>query len=252
MSVRRFALVALLALLGWCGRATAAEPQLRVSLGYHFSIGDYGSDETTEIMYVPLAVKGALGPWSLQVTVPYLRIDGGSSTAQGPNGPVRAAAGDGLGDVLARASYTIEPRFTFMPWIDLVGAVKFPTASAHEGLGTGKFDYTVATDLTWMVGNTTPFVSLGYRILGGTRANPLHDAVEGTIGAQYRVASWLQLGALFDWREAASTSSAERLEIVPFATIKMYDRWSVSTYISAGLADGSPAVGSGLTLAWTR
>lgn len=229
-------------------------PRLRVALGYHFSTGDYGTGETTEITYVPLTARLTLGNWSLQAVVPYLHIASEGALVEGPAGPVRTTAGseDGVGDVITRATYSVPPRWPGLPWVDLVGSIKLPTASRRRGLGTGKVDYGIGTELVWTWGRVTPFAGIGYRILAGTRTTPLHDTVEGTIGGQVRVSEGVQLGALVDWRQAASASNRERLEVVPFVTWTRSPTWSLNLHLSTGLRDGSPDVGTGIEIAFTR
>ena len=53
-------------------------------------------------------------------------------------------------------------------------------------------------------------------------------------------------------REAARASavSGERLEIIPFASVRVQVHWLLSTYMSAGLATGSPDVGTGLQIGY--
>jgi hypothetical protein len=67
---------------------------------------------------------------------------------------------------MLRGSYTFEPERYWIPFVELVGIVKFPTASRGEGLGTGKFDFGLESDFFWAAGKFTPFAMIGYRFLG--------------------------------------------------------------------------------------
>lgn len=228
-------------------------PTVKVSIGSHYSVGDYGTSSTTEIFYEPLTVKAELGRWSLRATVPYLRIDSGGGVTQGPNGPVQAQKGtnDGLGDVLARGAYTLPSPSIWLPWTELAGLVKFPTASRSRGLGTGRFDFAIESAFTWSVRRVSPFVSVEYRVLGSSPSIPLRNVLGASAGAQYRVYDALHLGALVDYRQAASATSRRRLEVIPFAAYRVRPHWSFDLYGSAGLADGSPDAGVGLELGYT-
>lgn len=246
-------LVAAVLLVATCARA--AEPiatGLEVSLGTHYSTGDYGTSSATVIFYAPLLVRGELDRWTLELTIPYLWIRSGGGVVQGPNGPIQAASGveDGLGDILLRGSYTLPPARTWIPWLELSGLVKFPSASATRGLGTGEFDYGLETTATWTIDRLTPFASVGYRFLGSAPDIALDDVVTAAGGAQYRVLDAFYLGLLVDWRQAASSSSGERLELVPIASWRWRPHWALSGYATAGLADGSPDAGGGVTLGY--
>jgi hypothetical protein len=223
-------------------------------LGYHYSSGKYGTPDTTEISYVPLTATAELGRWSLQGSIPYLRISGPAGFIQGPDGPIQTAGGvsEGLGDILARGSYFLPAQTYWMPFSEFIGRVKFPTASRSAGLGTGEFDVGFETELSWAVDRFTPFVSGGYRYLGSPPGTELRNVWLGSVGGLYRVLDPLNVGLLLDYREAASASSGKRLELVPFASWKLSASWSVDTYVSAGLASGSPDVGVGVQIGYTR
>lgn len=225
-----------------------AEPlyrRFKVSIGFHYSSGDYGTSDTTEIIYVPLVLKLEIERWSLQATIPYLSVSG-PAVVEGPNGPI--SNGDGLGDVLARVSYLL-PRNdgwpSFVPFLEIVGLVKFPTA--REGLGTDEFDFGLDGELTWTLGRVTPFATVGYRFLGDAELN---DVFVGSAGAVVRIVDGVSAGLLLDYREASSSSTDERLEIVPFAAWRFLPHWSIDPYVSAGLTKGSPDAGVGVQLSY--
>ncbi len=56
--------------------SAAVETRFKVSLGYHYSSGTYGTSSSTNIDYVPLIAKAGIGAWTVQGTFPYLRITG--------------------------------------------------------------------------------------------------------------------------------------------------------------------------------
>lgn len=246
----RAALVLLVASVAQAGEPIATG--LDATLGTHYSTGDYGTSSATDILYVPLLVRGELDRWTLELTIPYLWIRSGGGIVQGPNGPIQAESGveDGLGDILLRGMYTLPPARTRLPWVDLAGLVKFPSASRARGLGTGAFDYGLETTVTWTIDRLTPFASVGYRFLGSAPDIALDDVVTAAGGAQVRVLDTIYAGLMIDWREVASASSGERLELVPIASWRVDPHWSVSGYATAGLADGSPDAGAGVSLGY--
>jgi hypothetical protein len=247
------ALVAGVLVAGVVARAAAFEHSFEAKVGYHYSTGDYGTSSTTDIMYVPLTLEALLGRWTVRATVPYLRITSGGGVVQGPDGPIQALSGtqDGLGDVSVYGSYTLPPFRDWLPWLELGTFVKFPTASASRGLGTGEFDVGIESDLTWTIDRFTPFLTAGYLFLGSAPDLPLDDVFEGSAGAQYRIFEDAHLGLLVDYRQAPSAFSGARLELVPFGSYHLGRHWAFSAYGTAGLADGSPDAGVGVQVGYT-
>lgn len=255
--IRRWAVPpgALLVAVCWYGSCAAAEPvarSLRATIGWDYTTGDYGTSSATDILYVPFTARGEIGRWSVRCTIPYIYIRSGGGVVQGPDGPIATTSGveDGLGDVLARGSYTLPSELWWIPWIEFGGLVKFPTASRRRGLGTGEFDFGIETELTWAGRRFTPFATLGYRFLGSAPDLPLRNVFGATVGAQYRVLTPLDLGLLLDYRQAASATSGQRLELVPFASVRLKPHWTFGLYVIAGLADGSPDAGVGMQVGY--
>lgn len=271
MAVRwLFASCVLLGAVAWCQcEAVAGETEilsetpadtqplhrrLEVSLGFHYSTGDYGTSDSTEIYYIPLLVRAEISRWTIQATIPYIRIDGPGGIIDGPAGPIETSGkGDGLGDIFLRVSFLLPTKSnwpSWVPFVDVAGLVKFPTASRSDGLGTGEFDFGIETDLTWAFDRLSPFVTLGYRFLGDPPNANLNDVFGTSGGAQYRILDVLWAGILLDYRQPSSSATDERLELVPFAAWSPAPSWSVDPYVSIGLADGSPDVGTGLQLGY--
>jgi hypothetical protein len=269
---RRLAACAAFTVAACGGRATAIEPpppssapalywRLKASIGYHYSIGDYGSSESTAIHYVPLVLTADIERWRLQGTIPYLQISGPAGIIEGPNGPIQTNNGksDGIGDLLLRAAYFVPmqallpaPYAThpWMPLVDLIGVVKFPTASRSKGLGTGEFDFGFEGDLTWVLGRFLPFATAGFRYLGSPPDAHLDNVFVGSLGGLYRILDQLSVGLLLDYRSSPSPSTGQRLDLVPYISWIFVPPWSLDGYVSAGLAEGSPDVGVGFQLGY--
>jgi hypothetical protein len=220
-------------------------------MGYHFSSGDYGADEATDITYVPLSVQADIGSWAMKVTVPYLQVSGPDVVVEGPTGPVVASgAAEGLGDIVLQGAYAVPPWARWMPFVDLIGKVKFPTADEDKGLGTGEFDGTVEIDLSQTVGKLTPSILVGYRFMGEPSGVDLNNVVIASAGAQYAVAPPVTVGLFLDYRQASSAFSEDLLELVPYASWRITRHWTTGLYVAAGLLEGSPDVSVGLHVSY--
>ncbi|HEY5657368.1 MAG TPA: hypothetical protein VIY27_06225 [Myxococcota bacterium] len=153
---------------------------------------------------------------------------------------------DGFGDIFAGARYTIDPPpGRMLPSIDLAGTVKIPTASASDGLGTGKVDVTLWSELWLPVGDFSLRSGGGYRFMGG---EDLSNRWLASAGCGYRFGDSLSAGLDYDFREAAVTGVENAHELVPYVSLRLGRHVRLEPYAVAGLSDASPDWGAGVTL----
>lgn len=239
--------------------ADQAEPtrplhtRLKLTLGYDFTTGKYGGSERTDISYVPLTIHGEIDLWTVKLTVPYIRVSGPGGFIDGPSGPIATQGGvsEGVGDIIASGAYTLWPLTDWLPFIDLIGRIKFPTADENKGLGTGEFDYSIETELARTFGRFTPLGALGYRFTGSPPGTTLNDVLLASVGGVYQLNDPFSVGLFFDYRQASSASSDERRELVPFGAWKISPHWTTSLYAVIGFSDASPDGGVGVQLSYT-
>ena len=232
-------------------------PELDASLGYHYSTGKYGGDERTDISFVPLVISGRWDSWSARLGVPYIHVNGIPELGNTGEALV-SRSGSGLGDVTLNVSYTFTPWRAWMPFLDVSGRVKFPTADKDRGLGTGEFDYQSEIGISKTLGSLTPYASVGYRWVGSpvsvrddtntTTTFDLNNVVLAEVGTTARVRDDLSLGLSLFYQESASASAHDQLDLMPFVTWRFAQRMSISTYSTFGLQDGSPDFGVGAQL----
>ena len=254
----------------WLGALTAgaesAEPRwfagtLRVSTGFDWSTGSYGSSPDTTILYVPSTISyrwerfpvtaTPLDELELRVTVPYLRVDGpGVIIDQGSVVPpgFDAATREGIGDVVVRATWRLLPRANSrLPMFELGGRLKVPTADRDLGLGTGELDTAVQAGLADRFGALSVFGHAGYRFLGDPPNVNLSDGPFASVGASLRFAERYGAGIAYDWRTAATPGTEDAHELVPFGSVDV-GQFRVGPYAVFGFSDGSPDFGAGLQL----
>jgi len=222
--------------------------RVEVGLGFHYSRGHYGTSQVTEIDYVPLTARLDVNQWSAKLTLPYLHISGNNSVVEGPNGPLALSGGsaDGLGDLLVAGTYTFFPFAYWAPFIEFGPLLKIPTADPDKGLGTGAPDVTTEAVAARTYDRLTPFAGLGYRYVGNAPTTRLHDGFLASGGALYRLVDHVDAGCFVSWRQTATPTTGDVLDVVPFATVRITPHWLVDSYVTAGLASGSPDVGTGV------
>src|SRR5207245_6432419 len=109
-----------LVLVGAAPALAEDEPRVKFSTSVNYSVGDYGTNKDTTIVYVPftLGVRPLDRFW-LSVTVPFIYqytqnvvvTGGGVASRKGQKGklaqPARSTTESGLGDVLPEASVVV-------------------------------------------------------------------------------------------------------------------------------------------------
>jgi hypothetical protein len=221
------------------------------SSGIDYSRGDYGLPDDTEMLYVPFGLRVKNDRFRFKITIPFLHISGadgvvcsGALTCVGGDG----ATESGLGDVYMSAGYTYEPANPDLPIFEFSFKVKLPTANENKGLGTGEADYKLQVEVAQTFDFFTPFLSAGYRFVGEPSGFDLNDTASTSLGADFRINDFLNIGGSYDWRESASPSAGDIHEAFGYVSLLAYERFVVTPYWVAGMSQNSPDYGLGLQL----
>lgn len=234
--------------------AEAASPfGLSLSTGLDYSTGDYGQAEKTEILVVPFTMRATTGNLALTGSIPYLRIDGPGGVVVGPGGqplpgvPTTSGKRSGVGDLSLGATYTLPPETLGGLEVGLGARVKLPTAARSRQLSTGKTDYTLSADISYAIGNVSPFVNLGYRILGDPDGVDLRNGPTASIGATALVGKATLIGS-YDYARAITPLVDDSHELFGGLSAPLGSRVTLTGYGVAGMSKGSPDFGAGLLL----
>ena len=234
---------------------------LSASLGASAWSGDFGSRSTTTISAALLTGVYKWEDLRLSATLPYSRIDtrgdiflglGATPLIVRPENNPSRHVGDGLGDITFNASYVLHPLPSAGVDVELLGAVKAPTASAGSRLSTGRTDFSFGAEVLKTAGRFAPFASFVYRDFGSTSQFRLRDGAATSIGVSYLVTSRWIADISYDYARSASHYVSDSHEIVSSASYKL-ERFALrlSAYASAGLSSGAPAVSGGLSIGKT-
>lgn len=243
------------------------------SAGVDYSSGKYGLDTSTTIWEVPLNVGYNGNSWTFGVTLPYLHVSGPGNVIPGigvvrntnPQGRGRGPGGNGggvigtpatylsgtasgMGDATAQATFHAVDNKDAGFALDLTGRIKFGTASANDGLGTGQNDYGAAVDLyktvgpAWMV-----FGGVAYTHLGSSSYIQLNDVWSANAGLSYTIDQGSSAGVELFYQQRPADTGYTRREATLYLSRKVSDAWTLRGYLLGGFADGSPDYGAGMS-----
>ena len=259
MHVRSAAIAAVLALAAPTAPADDAI-RLSATAGAEYSEGEYGTDQTTRIWYFPVIAKLETERYQLKLVVPYVRITGPGNVVGAGGGqvvipgitPRPVTTEEGLGDVVASATWFAYDNRVARFALDLTAKVKFGTASESKGLGTGENDYAAQADIYQGIGAAaTLFATVGYRWYGDPPGVTLDDVFYGGAGVTVRVSQPLSVGVAYDYRPQLLSSGADVSEFTPFAVYRLSDRFKAQAYGIFGITDGSPDWGFGANVTYS-
>jgi len=278
MTLKSTSTLCALGVLGLIAQAAHADDgsTIKVSAGFDYSTGKYGTSTTTDITQVPVTFGYDIDRWSFKLAVPYIHVSGADNVIPGigpvknnnPHGrgkgngnggsqsgttPVTETNGSasGLGDVTAAATYEAYSNSAAQFGIDLTGKVKFGTADADKGLGTGKNDYGFSVDMYKGFGAWTLFGGVSYTWLGSSQYIQLNDVFGANVGASYKLDTHSSFGAYYDYREKASDTSFARNELTGYYAYKFASGWKAQAYVTKGFTDGSPDWGVGASVVYS-
>lgn len=149
--------------------------RMLLSAGAGRFTGDYGETEKTTLDVFSLNARWYLDRAEVQISLPYLRIDGAADVSFVDGQPV-AIGGDsvpgdqrkesGLGDVVLRGEYYLRTGTSTSPWIIGLVRVKLPTGNEARGLGTGATDVETGIGLIQQLGPVSLLADIGYTFVG--------------------------------------------------------------------------------------
>ena len=236
--------------------AQSAGTEISISLGASYLSGDFGADQDTNIFFAPATVEILGERFRFVGTVPYIRIEGPGSVVGGPGGPIiiRPPGGgvsteSGIGDLVLSVYYLIDPGSNALPYFEIGGTVKLPTANENKGLGTGKTDFAAHLDIfKELEGGTTPFATLGYRLRGNPQGLDLKNSFYAAGGASFPISEAVKAGLSVEYETKSIAGVDDIFEIVPFLSWSATDKIRLDVYASAGLTNSAPDFSVGLSV----
>jgi len=132
----------------------------QVITGFSYLEGDFGTGTTAQTIYMPFTFRYLGERFDLGLTIPFVYKDSSAAISIIDGRPIRIRKdpisnvidlfAPGVGDLALKGRiYLFDDPGTdsFLPAITPMVRVKFPTADASEGLGTGEYDFGLGLEL---------------------------------------------------------------------------------------------------------
>ncbi len=249
-------LLALLLAAGGLGTAQA-EPALTVGNTLSFFQGTFGTSNTINIRYDATDIQyGDNNTWRVKLTVPYVSESGlpanatisGGTVVGGGAGSTQTRSASGLGDIWLAGHSKVFQGSGLTPSVTPYVKVKFATASAASGLGTGKNDYEVGVGLQQVVGsNWFPFANLGYRVVGNPAGYALRNIGIYQVGASYAPSQQNVVTLMYAGSQAMVAGGSAPSDVILAWNYNLTPKGSgFQVYLDKGLSHGSANFGVGI------
>lgn len=233
------AAVAALALAGAAYGADAdvsAVPDLKMN--YEVASGKYGTNASSTSRTLDLSASWYRDSYSVGIVVPQLWQSGPARrVAIGSSKHVVLQPGSsasGIGDVTVDYTRYVLSQEDSGVDLDLGGTVKLPTASASEGLGTGKTDVSLQATLVRSWGPLSAGATVGYTFVGKPQGSNYRDITFGSADASVRLDGSLRLGATYSAEQSITPGLAGPRDLTVYAEWKPSKRWRAEVYFSKG------------------
>jgi hypothetical protein len=252
------------------GVATAAgqqDPQWQVGLSSFASSGDYGTADTTRLIFTTLSVRRMFPRGDVTVRVPWLdvRSDGtvlvfrdvpqpvptrrGARAAATPLATRQTTRESGLGDAGITGRYFLVDDRAASPAVDLVARVKLPPGDDARGLGLGAASVEMGVELTKSLGPV--LIALGsasYTVAGRPEDLEVRNPWEYSLGIGAYLGRLVLVSAAYEqWRPVIPLTPAGR-DLLTTGTI-MAGRLRILLSAQIPLSDQAPDVAAGAGLA---
>jgi hypothetical protein len=225
--------------------------------GVEYQEGDYFTGERVEIVTVQNAARLRAGSTIVSASLPWHRIEAPGNVVGGggplglpifvdPGRPAGRDGRDGLGDLRLGLGHTL-PSVGGVE-LTVTGQVKLPTASARRGIGTGETDVAVGAEVARRFGPITPFAAIGYTLPGDPETFELQNSLSARGGVALQLGRGLRGNLSYNYAESLRPLAADEQQISTGLSASLSRRLSLGVYGNAGLSEGAPDVGAGMSV----
>lgn len=220
--------------------------------------GDYGLEDDTTVDVLNLSARWYLPRFELQLSVPYLRIDGPADIVIIGGQPVAvsdegaSSTESGLGDIVIQGDYYLRTATESGPWVIGLLRLKAPTGDEDKGLGTGAADVEAGIGLIQPHGRLNWLADVGYTWVGSSSEYDLQDVlrvgagVAMSFGPNDRHNSYVYLESRSNM--VKGSDDRQSLALGLGTSLDQAQRVRVSASLFIGLSETAEDVGFYLTI----
>jgi len=233
-----------------CGQALATDEIIyhkqelgSISLGVEVTSGKYGTPDSTTGLYMPLTLT-----WfpnsrlDVGVEIPYLYQSTSYSDSMGID-----SHASGIGDLIFRFGVIALFENDRVPQLRPSVYIKAPTASASDGLGTGKPGAGAGIEASKWIGDTHLTGEMFYNHTDKVSGLGLKNYFSYTAGVGYQITGNLQPMLLVNGTTSTYTGSEGQLELRTRLLWTISKSMTLDMFVSSGIANSSPDIGGGIT-----
>lgn len=238
---------------------SSEEAAYTYSSGVDYISGKFGDVKNTKYFLLPQIGTITYGRWSTEWTIPYMIARGPNNVIPGvgvddfvtdDEPPTSSSTRTGLGDILGEASYRAYGEAEDFH-INLVGKIKFGTASKARGLGTGRNDYEPAVEVVAPVEDFTFSALSGYSFNGSPPGLKLKDTFFAQAKTNYSLTPQTDIGLIASYESGIDPSSpgggsTQMLSV--YVVQELIENWKIMLDSSKGFSPSSLDYGFGMAL----
>ena len=233
----------------------------QIITGFSYLEGDFGTGTTAQTIYMPFTLRYLGERFDVGLNIPFVYKDSSAAISIIDGRPIRIRndpvsniidlIAPGVGDLSVKGRlYLFDDPGTdsFLPAITPTARVKFPTADASEGLGTGEYDFGLGLELDKQVENFFLFADFGYTFIGNPPGTNLRDQISAGTGVGYQILKSLSASVTYAWSRALVSGTDDPMDIITNVSWRITRTFTWTPFVSFGLTDGSPDYAVGFSL----
>ncbi|MBL8520348.1 MAG: hypothetical protein JNK75_06720 [Betaproteobacteria bacterium] len=153
----------------------------------------------------------------------------------------------GTGDITLGATRYLLNEETHGFDLDVGGSIKFGTASAGRGLGTGKNDYALQASLGRSFGPLGLSATAGYTFAGKPEGQELRNSAFATVDAHWRITKAWSVGATWGYGAPTSAGATSSRDLTCYLSHRLSKTHRLELSFIDGHSPQSPDRGFGVT-----
>ena len=230
----------------------SSSAQWQVSSSLTYTTGDFGTNTTTDTVYIPVTLTRYFSKGSVDWTIPYVYKKSGPGVTLLEGRPFRTShqndgtrTDSGLGDMLLKGSYYLLEEEDSKPLnASLIGQIKFPTADDDKCLGTGEFDETTGIELSKSLNEDWRILTnLYYTFIGDPHGVNLKNEFAFDLGAEYKLNSETWTHFYYEEKTALISHTSNPRAVFIGADYQLDPSINIVGDLGIGLSEGSPDFG---------